>query len=432
MKVFRTAPFVTALLLSVWAPVSARAADAGERIRRIDGALAAAGQFLLAQQQDDGAWRSKTYGFFKAGPSLTPLILSSLYFLPQAGRPNVRAAYRKGVVYLSGFVGSEGRLRVGPRELLFPVYTAASASRVVALEQKTPANLVAQQAWLAYLRSRQLNEHLGWRPADKEYGGWGFSMDLPRKPRPGQLRERFFESNLAATVFALAALRSAKVPPDDPAYSQAIAFVRRCQNFPEQADKAAPAFDDGGFFFIPDDPVQNKAGPAGRDRAGRLRFNSYGTMTADGLRSLLRCGLKGDHPRVVASRRWLEKNFSAKSNPGTFAPDRKILRDATYYYWAWAVSHAFLAVRVETIRTPAGRVRWAEELADELLRRRRSDGTWVNRFTAGREDDPLVATPFAAAALAICRGVITRKYASLGDGCPGMSRPPQAGRPGPP
>ena len=66
--------------------------------------------------------------------------------------------------------------------------------------------------------------------------------------------------------------------------------------------RADPAFDDGGFFFIPNDPGQNKAGPAGTDRHGRQRFRSYGTMTADGLRILIRCGLPATHPRVVAAR----------------------------------------------------------------------------------------------------------------------------------
>ena len=52
-------------------------------------------------------------------------------------------------------------------------------------------------------------------------------------------------------------------------------------------------------------------------------------MTADGLRALLRCGLSHDHPRVVAARDWLVRNFSAESNPGEFPGDRAVLQDAT-------------------------------------------------------------------------------------------------------
>jgi len=46
----------------------------------------------------------------------------------------------------------------------------------------------------------------------------------------------------------------------------------------------------------------------------------------------------------------------------------------------------------------AGRCATDDELARELIRRQRDGGSWANRFTDAREDDPLVATPWAAAA----------------------------------
>ena len=56
----------------------------------------------------------------------------------------------------------------------------------------------------------------------------------------------------------------------------------RCQNFAMEGPEADPAFDDGGFFFTPTDPVRNKAGAAGTDRRGQVRYHSYGSATADG------------------------------------------------------------------------------------------------------------------------------------------------------
>jgi len=383
---------------------------------RIDRALEQAGRYMIAKQSPDGAWRSETYGALKLGPALTSYCMSSLFFIPQA-EPEARAAYRKGADYLAGFIDAEGRFTVAPRELPYPVYTAASAARVIVLEERSPSNVRAQAAWLAYLRGRQLNESLGWSPADPEYGGWGFSLEPPRKPGPGEMRDRFVESNLSATVFGLAALRSAKVPLDDPSYRQVLTFAERCQNFPGDPARDHPAFDDGGFFFIPNDPGQNKAGVAGVDRFGRERYLSYGTMTADGLRILIRCGLPPDHPRVAAARRWLEWHFDAASNPGEFPADRAILQDATYYYWVWAAAHAFLALRTADIETRHGRANWAVEMADELIRRQREDGSWVNRYTDAKEDDPLVATPWAAAALAICRTFATGEFNTLGNPC---------------
>ena len=393
-----------------------------ELLERIDAALARAGNFLVEKQESDGAWRSDVYGALRDGPSLTPYVLSALYFLPETGVKG-RQAFDRGVEYLIDFVDGEGRLKIEPRELLFPVYTAASASRVIALRERDDRHLNAQAAWLGYLRQRQLTEALGWRPEEPEYGGWGYSLDLPHRPAAGKPKDFFCESNLSATVFGLAALKSARVPEADLAYSQALTFVKRCQNYPESPDNADPKFDDGGFFFLPGDAVQNKAGIAGVDRFDRQRFRSYGTMTADGLRALLRCGLSYDHPRVVAARDWLVRNFSAETNPGEFPSDRAVLQDATYYYWTWAVAHAFLALEMErgqeanshscpiaAATSSSGDVpSWTRPLAEELLRRQRPDGTWGNRYTDAKEDDPLVATPWAAAALAIAKRVLRPK-----------------------
>jgi squalene-hopene/tetraprenyl-beta-curcumene cyclase len=410
----RVAVFVI-LLPACAASAEAPAGDASAR--RADAALQKAARYLVSKQSPDGTWRSETYGAMRDGPSLTPLVMSALLFLPQAGADG-QAALGKGAEYLAAFAGDDGRLKVQARELLFPVYTAASASRVLVLVERSPRNVLAQQAWLAYLRGRQLNESLDWQPADPEYGGWGYALDVPRKPAPGKPKEVLHESNLAATVFALAALRSAKVPAGDPAYAQALGFVKRCQNFSDDPAAADPKFDDGGFFFIPGDAAQNKAGVAGTDRFGRARFHSYGTMTADGLRALLRCGLAENHPRVVAARNWLTQNFSAAHNPGAFAADRAVLQDATWYYWTWAASHAFLALHLQRFHSREGSVAWPEAFARELLARQRPDGSWGNRFTDAKEDDPLVATSWAAAALAIGRAMTTGRFDISGDRCP--------------
>ncbi len=353
---------------------------------RIDASLARAARFLADAQSPDGAWRSATYGMYRDGPVLTPYVMSALFFLPEG-----RDSFRRGVDYLLSLAGRE--------DLPYPVLTATMASRVVVLETKDERRLRAQARFLALARSRQLTEELGWSPDDPEYGGWGFSIDPPRKPEAGRLRERFFESNLLATIFGLAALRSARVPPSDPAWAKALAFVKRCQNWEDDPEKRDERFDDGGFFFIPGDEAQNKAG-SGTDRFGRRRFRSYGTMTADGLRALLQCGLPKDHPRVAAALGWLERRFSASRNPGDFEEGREVLRDGMYYYWAWSAAHAFARAEVRSTR-------WAEALAEELLRRQGKDGAWRNPYTAGTEDDPLIATPWAASALAIARQALS-------------------------
>jgi squalene-hopene/tetraprenyl-beta-curcumene cyclase len=368
-------------------------------VRRIDRSIMAAAKFLLDRQGGDGAWRSDTYGAFKDGGSLTPWVLHTLSSLPPVRR--FGPAYRKGSKYLAAMVRPDGTINAGKFGLSYPVYTAAGAVLVLS-HPRNDRHRKARDGWLRYLRKRQLTEKLGWKPLDREYGGWGYSIRLPRKPRKDPLTE----SNISATVFALEALKAAGVPQRNPAFTKALMFVKRCQNYSADPKRRKPAFDDGGFFFIYDDPDRNKAGVAGTDAQGRERYYSYGSTSADGLRCLLLCNLSRSHPRVRAARRWLERNFSAKRVPGTFRPDHENRRPAVYYYYVWSAAQALLAASNPTISTRRGKVRWAEALAGELLKRQGKEGSWVNPADFVREDDPIAATCMAASALRVCQQVI--------------------------
>jgi squalene-hopene/tetraprenyl-beta-curcumene cyclase len=329
-------------------PVPAHA-PVPERTGRIDRALNRAARFLLGRQSHDGAWRSDIYGSFRDGTALTPLVLGALRSCPCS--PRLTRSCRKGTLYLAARARPDGTIDEGKYGFSYPVYTSAGAVLVLGEQRK------ARAAWLGYLRQRQLTEDLGWQPADKEYGGWGFSNRLPRTPP----EEALTESNLSATVFALEALLAAGLPTRDPPFAKALTFVRRCQNYADDPKRRDPAFDDGGFFFIYDDADRNKAGAAGKDRWGRPRFRSYGSATADGLRCLLACGLPAGHPRVRAARNWLRKNFSARRTPGRFGEDDEVKRQGVYYYYAWSVARALYA--------GGHRTGWVEALADELMKR---------------------------------------------------------------
>jgi squalene-hopene/tetraprenyl-beta-curcumene cyclase len=380
---------------------------------RIDTALQRAGAFLRAAQDDDGAWRSGVYGNLRAGAALTATVTKALLFSPAAGSEQAAAA---GVDWLvAAAPGGEGAAPLG-----YPVYTSALA--VMALSQPAaltrPGAAAARDAWLELLLDHQLDEDLGWTPADPAHGGWGYSLAPPRRPAAGTDGETrgarpAFDADLSSTVFALGALSLVGRGPDDPAVSNARGFVERCQNF----GRGDPRFDDGGFCFTPTAEHQNKAGVAGVDAAGRVRYHSYGAMTADGVRALLRCGLAPDHPRVVAAADWLREHFEAASHPGRYEPAREVERESSYYYWCWSAAHAFRALGLHGWEGPDGPLDWTEALASELLRSQRPDGSWTNGFKLVKEDDPLVATPLAAAALGLCR-----LQRALGDA------PPRRGR----
>jgi hypothetical protein len=372
---------------------------------QVDRALDAALGFLIHSQSSDGAWRSPTYGVFNDGLSLTPVVLKAVTFGPEvAGSVTAR---RRGADYLVARVRADGSIDDGPIGMTYPVYTA-SASVIALSHLDFPASRVARDAWLRELRRRQLTEELGWQPDDPAFGGWGYSIEPPSRRDAVREPGSQVDADLSSTLFAIGALRIAGVGADEPAIRKALTFIERCQNLALSAEDGDPRYDDGGFFFTQTDPVRNKAGVAGTDRHGRVRYHSYGSATADGLRALLRCGLAQDHPRVLAARAWLEGHFSAAFHPGTFESAREVDRDATFFYYAWSVAHAFRSLGIKEIRSQGQSVAWAEALSQELIYRQRRDGSWTNRFTASKEDDPLVATSFAAGALGICRTFLAR------------------------
>ena len=372
---------------------------------RIDAALARSGDFLIGKQGADGAIRSGTYAYFKDGYSLTPLALAALFGVPDD--PRVARAYQRAVDFTTTMVTRDGVLRQDRDAPRYPLYSIALGAIVLNVPRNDRHRAV-RDALVAALRERQLVEKSGWARTDPAYGSWSYFDGIPRRPPGPRLDEELASTlpgNLSSTLFAAGALFLAGVAPTDPSLVAARVFVERCQNY---ADPPGPA-DDGGFFFSTSVPDSNKAGPA----AGAPgRYRSYGSATADGVRALLRLGLPPDHPRVVAAAAWLERRFDPERNPGDFVPVGEIRRASSYYYWTWSAAHALRDLGKTTLRTRAGEVRWAEALATSLLARQRRDGSWSNPSAEMREDDPVVATSFATAALAICRHVLGGPFRS--------------------
>ncbi len=343
------------------------------RIRSKD-AIHSGVKYLIQQQSKDGAWRSDTYATFKSGTALTPLVACALQ---DSREPDATEAIRNGCEFLAKLVKPDGSIEGANGDLDYPVYTASLT--VISLshpDQKQHAK--ARDAWLKYLLGQQLTEALGWTLADKQFGGWGYCRLIPKKPEPGAIAPPLIESNLSATVFALEALHAAGVK-DPEAYRKADTFLRRCQN------------DDGGFHFIYDDPVRNKAGATGG------RFHSYGSATADALRGLL-IRMQSEDASAKRGREWLEKNFRAETHPGEYIPTHEPNRDAVYFYYATSVSKALAAANVRD----AGGKEWRSALAAELVKRQKPDGSWANPVELVREDEPLVATSNSVIALSNC------------------------------
>ncbi|MBS0209283.1 MAG: terpene cyclase/mutase family protein [Planctomycetes bacterium] len=389
-------PFVWLLvagcLLLVAGGAPAVAGEASD-LAAIDRALERGVAYLITQQAPDGAWRSTRYPPFGDGASLTAAILEALSTLPD--QQPAREARARGLDwFVWRALGDCGSPDTG--QLSYPVYTAGSMASLLARDcAADPFTL--RTMWTDLLVEWQLNAALDWREDDDVYGGWNYAHEPTRKPKGGAPLGPLAEPNLSATVAAIEALAANGRAEHRAALTAARRFVERCQNFGDD-----PAFDDGGFFFIQRDPVRNKAGARGHDAQGRERFSSYGSATADGLRALQACGLDEKHPRVAAAWRWLDEHFDPERHPGEYARGRTAAQPALYYYYAHSLTRAWLG-REPSVETASR----AESLARALVRRQAVDGSWSNTAVDVREDDPLVATPAALAALAHCRQLIT-------------------------
>lgn len=369
---------VACAVLLATAACKRRDERAPTELERIDAALARGAAFLASRQEADGAVRSPAYSAFRDGYALTGLATLALMQAPGDAAAKARA---RAVAFLVTIVDERGQLRLPPPA--YPTYSIALAVLVLNAPGHE-AHRGVRDALRAELRARQLGPALGWRPDDASYGGWGYYPIVPRRPSTDAIGDDMLSSNLSATLLALGALTLGGVPVDDPALVLARGFVERCQAT------------DGGFFFSPAVPDANKAGAL--DGGG---FRSYGSMTADGVRALLRLGVPPDDPRVAAATAWLDRHFDPARNPGDFPPIAEVRRASAYYYWTWTAAHAMRAL---------GRRAWASPLAAELLRRQLPDGSWKNPASEMREDDPVVATSFAMASLAVTRAVLAGEH----------------------
>jgi squalene-hopene/tetraprenyl-beta-curcumene cyclase len=227
---------------------------------------------------------------------------------------------------------------------------------------------------VGYLRLQQFTEQNGWRAEDPVYGAWGMGGGRRTPPATGHV-------DLSMTRYVLDALHAAGVPDSDPAFSAARIFVERCQNF----DPKKPTGADGGFFFSTTEADTNKAGQEGE------HFRSYGTTTADGILALLATGHVAASPQVVAARQWLVGHHREMAVPGFMGEAYQRWPKGLAFYYSSSSAQAFQALQMDA----------GSGVAEGLRRTQRRDGSWANSENLVKEDDPLIATPFAVRALVV-------------------------------
>jgi squalene-hopene/tetraprenyl-beta-curcumene cyclase len=336
-------------------------------------------EWLIAQQESDGGWRSKTYGAMSGGAGNSALVVYALSGMPQEIHPRRAESIRRGLTFLTSNLHPEGFVRAPDDSSDYPTY--ATALTLIAIRRFQPDAWPAEQRRMKeYLRRSQIRRQTSEAADNPHQGGWDHTGGITSQDAPHQ-------TDVGIAAFVLQTLHE-QGGLDAAVSKPALAFLLRCQNFEEGRQG------DGGFYFSPvREEERNKAG--WNDRPGSVPTpRSYGTATVDGLLGLQLCGLSPDHPRVVAAVAWLTRHSDLSNVPGLSqsvdgADWGKGLR---FYYFARMaeVASALPGPAATTLR---------RDLVKELLRFQSADGSWRNEVNTMREDDPLVATALALEAL---------------------------------
>ncbi len=232
----------------------------------------------------------------------------------------------------------------------------------------------------AFLKEIQWDEGEGIESSDPAYGGAGYG----KHERP----------DLSNTSFLIDALHELGNGSEDEAIQKALQFVSRTQNLPQRGNdtKHAGLIGDGGFYYTPAAGGQSQAG---ENDSGGLR--SYGSMSYAGLKSMIYAGVKPDDPRVIATMRFIRKNYSLQTNPG--------MGQSGLFYYYHTFAKALAASNIEVLDDDSGNPHpWRDELTQQLIKTQQSDGSWVNgRSDRWMEGDRQLVTAYALLALAYCR-----------------------------
>ncbi|MBI3832350.1 MAG: hypothetical protein HY291_22695 [Planctomycetes bacterium] len=371
MRVFRLS--VPMALVFILMPAGVKATDAPP----VKSACERAGYWLIEQHNlDEG-----TFGKTRLGkePGVVGLVLKALGEGPRDYREAHGPFITKPVKYLLAHQKENGAITLDGRD----TYNTALALLGLQVQHNTAYRVEIQSA-KDYLAKCQAKD-----------GGFTYGEGF----RQG--------GDLSNTLFGLSGIKTGGGKVDKDLFTNALDFIRRCQDNPEtnpeMAAKQGPGT--GGAYYQPN---KSEAGTVQIKRGEGQALDlpkPYGSMTAAAIECYLLCGLKADAPEVQAALKWFKKNFSAKENPGAGMQG--------YYYYAFAVSRALSSAGIKEIDMGEGqKVNWASALADQLLSvqnrgtpeegGRAMRGSFVNKEPRWMEDDPVLCTAYALATLNIC------------------------------
>ena len=155
--------------------------------------------------------------------------------------------------------------------------------------------------------------------------------------------------------------------------------------------------DDGGMIYAPakrDTTIpESKAG--GDVDTGA--YQSYGTVSYAGLKSMLYAGLDRNDPRVKSVVAYLRRNWTFDKNPGM----PKARDQQSLYFYYTVLSRALQVYGVDEIPSIDGKTKhnWRAELISALAGRQQGNGSWVNSAVRWGENNPVLVTGYEVLAL---------------------------------
>jgi squalene-hopene/tetraprenyl-beta-curcumene cyclase len=349
---------------------AASRADEKEFDRKaFDNSVSKAIEYLRTSgQAADGSYSAQ------AGPAITAIVTAAVL---KHGRSVDDPQVAKSLKYLEGFKHPDGGIYAKDSKVKNYETSIAMICFAAANKDGRYDKLMADAE--KFIKGLQWDGDENHDESSTYYGGAGYG---------GHSRP-----DLSNTQFFLDALQAAGRGPDDEAVKKALIFVSRCQNL-ETANNTTPFAaknPDGGFYYT---PAAGGSSQAGTTPDGGLR--SYGSMTYAGLKSMIFAGVEADDPRVKAATKWLREHYTLKENPG--------MGQQGLYYYYHTMAKA-LAALDNPVFEDAKSVKhdWRTEIANAVIGRQKSNGSWINETPRWMEGDANLATAYSLLVLDYCR-----------------------------
>ena len=252
------------------------------------------------------------------------------------------------------------------------------------------------------------------------FGGQNNTADSIAEGGMGYGSKGAGHEDLSNTASAIAALKVSGVPATDPHLKKALEFMERCQNLSSH-NKLPWVSNDGGAVYSPEeskaegswnpkegakDGVKEgaKDGAASAPASAAVKLSSYGSMTYALISSYLALDLRADDPRVAAALIWVKSNYQFDANPGMLAGKEQ--EGLLYYYAAMAKTFDMLDLTVIELKD-GKKVDWRADLFAAISKRavvvKLDDGRegimWMNNAKRWGEGLPQLATIYLIKAL---------------------------------